>query len=52
MRIAPDVDKLMWTLAESGQPLAVEDFQGRFPELKVELSRRVQLMQDLRNAKA
>jgi hypothetical protein len=52
MKIAPEIDRLMWTIAETGQTAAADDFNNRFPELKTELSRRVELMQELRKAKS
>lgn len=42
----------MWSVAESGNPIAAEDFQRRFPDLGHELSRRMLLVKELRGAKA
>lgn len=52
MNIAPEVDKLMWSVAESGDARAIEDFVRRFPELKHELSKRAYLVGGLRDAKS
>lgn len=52
MRIEPDVDSLMWTVAEGSNPHAVDDFEARFPDLKAELSKRVKLLSGLRSAKS
>jgi hypothetical protein len=49
--IAPDLDKLMWNIADSGETAAAESFQKRFPELKHELSKRMNLVQDIKKAK-
>lgn len=50
MRIAPDVDQLMWVLAEQKDRKAVEEFEERFPELRLELAKRVALVNNLRGA--
>lgn len=50
MKIAPDVDQLMWVLAEQSDRKAVEEFEARFPELKFELAKRVALVSNLRGA--
>lgn len=51
MKIAPDVEKLMWFVAESADPQAVADFESRFPELRYELSKRIDLVRGLKASK-
>jgi len=51
MRVAPDVDKLMWYVAESADPQAVADFESRFPHLRYELSKRIDLVRGLKASK-
>lgn len=49
-RIAPDVERLMWLIAEERDPRAVADFEERFPDLKYELSKRISMVSGLKNA--
>jgi hypothetical protein len=51
-RVPPDLDRLMWTLVEDGDPRAVEEFGQRFPELRPELGKRLAVMRDLRGARS
>lgn len=48
MRIAPDVERLMWMVAESADSVAVQDFESRFPELRYELSKRIDMVRELK----
>lgn len=41
----------MWMLAEQRDMQAVEEFEGRFPELRLELAKRVAMVNGLRGAK-
>lgn len=41
----------MWTVAESGDVLAADDFERRFPEWKMELESRIAMVRNLRHAK-
>ncbi len=50
-RIAPDIDRLMWTLAEARDLPAIAEFEGRFPDLRLELAKRVALVGGLRGAR-
>lgn len=50
-RIPPDVERLMWLVAESSEPGATLDFQRRFPELSAELAQRKRMVADLKGAK-
>ncbi len=46
-----DLDQLMWTVAESGDVQAADDFERRFPEWKSELESRIAMVRGLRQAK-
>ena len=48
MKIAPDVERLMWMVAESADPKAVEDFESRFPQLRYELAKRIEMVRHLK----
>jgi hypothetical protein len=48
--ISSDVDKLMWTIAESGDMKAADDFENRFPDLRLELAKRFTMVRNLRGA--
>lgn len=48
MPIPPDVDELMWAIAENDTPDAVYDFEHRFPKYQQELMRRIKTVQALR----
>lgn len=50
MKIAPDVDQLMWVLSEQNDRKAIEEFEHRFPDLRLELAKRVALVSNLRGA--
>ncbi len=50
-RIAPDLDALMWKIAEDFDLPAAEDFQSRFPELKGELATRMSMVRGLRQSR-
>ncbi len=49
-RIAPDIDRLMWLVAEENNSRAIEDFGERFPDLRVELGKRLEIVRTLRCA--
>lgn len=51
MRIAPDVEKLMWMVADSADPQAIADFESRFPELRYELSKRIDMVRELKSSR-
>ncbi len=50
-RISPEVDQLMWLVAEDAEPKAINDFGVRFPDLRGELMKRVEMVRTLRGAK-
>lgn len=47
----PDVERLMWMVAEQGDQTAVDDFESRFPDLKPELRKRIAMVGGLRGAR-
>ncbi|MDR3691209.1 MAG: hypothetical protein P4L46_17650 [Fimbriimonas sp.] len=50
-RVAPELDSLMWTLAEEGNERAIDEFGLRHPELRGDLIHRIQMVKGLRGAK-
>ncbi|HEY0867038.1 MAG TPA: hypothetical protein VGE01_06665 [Fimbriimonas sp.] len=48
-KFAPELDQLMWFLAENGSTQAVEEFEGRYPDAKYELARRIALVRRLKS---
>jgi hypothetical protein len=50
-RIPPDVERLMWLVAEQGDLKAIAEFEARFPDLKVDLSKRLSMIRGLKGAK-
>ncbi len=51
MKVSPEIDELMWTVANSGDFNAIENFRKQYPELHDELSKRALLVRDLKKAK-
>jgi hypothetical protein len=51
LKIAPDVEKLMWAVAESADARAVADFESRFPDLRYELSKRIDMVRELKSSR-
>jgi hypothetical protein len=49
-KIAPEVERLMWLIAEERDPRAISDFESRFPELKLELSKHMAMVSGLKTA--
>ncbi len=50
-RVPADIDQLMWTIAESADVAAADDFERRFPEWKSELESRMAMVRGLRHAR-
>lgn len=50
-RVPREVDQLMWLVAEDGDPKAIDEFGLRYPDLRSEMSRRLQMVRQLRGAK-
>ncbi len=49
-RIAPDVERLMWLVAEGRDPRAIADFESRFPDLRLELAKHIAMVNGLKDA--
>ncbi|HLK16016.1 MAG TPA: hypothetical protein VKT78_14515 [Fimbriimonadaceae bacterium] len=49
--LPPDLDRLLWEVAESQDQGAFDDFEARFPHLVSELGKRIQLVRELRDAR-
>jgi hypothetical protein len=49
-RIAPEIDRLMWAIAEEPEPKAAEEFAQRFPDLQGELHNRISAVKSLKGA--
>lgn len=49
-RIAPDVERLMWLIAEDRDPRAIADFEARFPDLKADLAKHFSMVKGLKKA--
>ncbi len=50
-QLPPDIDRLLWEVAESQDPAAYDDFEKRFPQLVIELGKRIKLVRELRDAR-
>jgi hypothetical protein len=50
-RLPPDIDRMLWEIAESQDQNAYDDFEKRFPNLVGELGKRIQLVRELRDAR-
>ncbi len=48
--VAPELDSLMWTLAEEGNERAIDEFGQRHPALRGELIYRIKMVKGLRSA--
>jgi hypothetical protein len=51
-RLPPDIDRMLWEIAESQDSNAYDDFEARFPQLVGELGKRIQLVRELRDARS
>ena len=49
--VPPELDSLMWTLAEERNERAIDEFGNRHPELRSELVHRINMVKGLRGAK-
>ena len=50
-RVPPEIDSLMWTLAEEGNERAIDEFGARHVEHRAELVRRITMVKGLRGEK-
>lgn len=47
-QVPPELDRTMWILAERNDPKAIEEFGNRFPDLRTELVKRLEMVRSLR----
>jgi hypothetical protein len=47
-RIPPDVDRLMWALADNPEPNALDEFERRYPAYVGELGKRIDMVRRMR----
>lgn len=47
-RIPPDVDRLMWALADTPEPNALDEFERRYPAYVGELGKRIDMVRRMR----
>ncbi|MDX2064367.1 MAG: hypothetical protein SFX74_01360 [Fimbriimonadaceae bacterium] len=50
-RIPEEIDSLMWGIAESGDPSAVDQFAVRYPQYEAEMRKRIALVSGFKRAK-
>lgn len=50
-RVPPEIDRLMWTLAEENNPGALDEFVRRYPIYREELARRRQAVSGLKTSR-
>lgn len=50
-KIPPDVNELMWMIAESNNSQSIREFGLRFPELRAELVDRIRIINEFKGAK-
>ena len=51
MKFPPEIDSLMWQLAESEDAAALEQFGEKYPDYKVEMTRRLKMVRGLKGAR-
>ncbi|MFQ3587476.1 MAG: hypothetical protein SNJ74_01345 [Fimbriimonadaceae bacterium] len=51
-RIPPEIDSLMWAIAENPGDDAIEEFGRRFPDYRQELAKRLSMVRALKGARA
>lgn len=50
-KIPPEIDSLMWAVAEAADPAAIDDFEARHPEHRYELGKRLAMVRALKGSK-
>ena len=50
-RVPADIDTLMWTVAEEGNVRARDEFDARYPEHRLELVRRIEMVKGLKQGR-
>lgn len=51
MKVPPEIDELMWQIAESDNPQAFEEFEQRYPEFLPEMAKRVNMVRGLKGSR-
>ena len=51
-KLPPDIDRLLWDIAESHDPKAIDEFGQRFPHLRTELGKRLRMVESLKTARS
>ncbi|MCU0315351.1 MAG: hypothetical protein MUC92_02030 [Fimbriimonadaceae bacterium] len=51
MKVPPELDDLMWKLAETDDPQALEEFGDRYPDFRQEMAQRLRMVRNLKGAK-
>lgn len=51
MKVPPEIDTLMWDVAESNSTETIDEFGARYPEYKMELVRRLKMVRELKGAR-
>ena len=49
--LPPEIDELMWTIAESDDLEAIDEFGDRYPEFRGEMGKRLQMVRGLRGSR-
>lgn len=50
-RISPEMDRLMWALAEADNSTAIDEFGERYPEHRAEMTKRLRVVSGIKGAK-
>lgn len=50
-KIPPEIDSLMWAVAENPDPATIDDFESRYPDHRYELGRRLATVRALKGSK-
>ena len=51
MKIPREMDELMWSVAEADDPQATAEFGERYPDLRVEMTKRVKMVRGLKGSR-
>lgn len=49
--LPPEIDRMLWSVAESNDPRAIEEMGERYPAFRAELASRIQLVRTLKGAR-
>lgn len=51
MKVPPEIDELMWQIAEADEPAAYAEFEARYPEFIQEMSKRTEMVRSLKGSR-